>query len=520
MIFHTLISFISGILFSMGFPMKHIPNMFFLPIVSIILLIKIIGYPKIKISNKKIISFLICFLLGANLVGYYWIPDFLTTFGNIKTPYNYLVWSLFSILILPQITFFILIWLFLRKFKWIKKVPIEFKNCLCALILVLLEYYSPQLFPTHIGHPWLQFKSLLGLAPIFGVPIFSFSSYWIAFTVANFFNTKKIYYIPIVFFIIIIICNILMPLPKINKDNYKKINTRIVQANTESLKKDATENSDYKAISEIMEIYYNLSVTKTKIKPKIIIWPETAYNGTLNLDQLKNKNYPLPEILSKVIKTTNAYLFTGSHEQDKYNKVYNSAFLFDPTEKVLGVHRKNILILFGEKLPLHNYFVKFLPHSSFFDEGKTHTIFKLEDITFISLICYEILFSEFIRAYLKNNSVNFIINLSNDYWYGNTSEPKQHLFLSHWRALEFNIPIIRSTNTGISTILYPDGSTERKLGFNKQGVLDIELPIIKNNKTPYQSWGILGTILIIIIMMIITLISRRTKAFSNKRMRS
>ena len=76
---------------------------------------------------------------------------------------------------------------------------------------------------------------------------------------------------------------------------------------------------------------------------------------------------------------------------------------------------------------------------------------------FIGIICYEILFSQYLRTYLNRQSrpPHFIVNLSNDSWYGDSAEPYQHRFLAHWRALEFNLPIIRMTNTGISSVLLP-----------------------------------------------------------------
>ncbi|MDB9787271.1 hypothetical protein OAB57_04120, partial [Bacteriovoracaceae bacterium] len=95
----------------------------------------------------------------------------------------------------------------------------------------------------------------------------------------------------------------------------------------------------------------------------------------------------------------------------------------------------------------------------------------------------------------------FVINLTNDSWYGDTAEPFQHQFLAHWRAIEFLIPVIRSTNTGITSVLLPDGSQSKYLNINEENVLDIELKLINNQPTIFQQFGNKGFILIVIFLL-------------------
>ena len=110
----------------------------------------------------------------------------------------------------------------------------------------------------------------------------------------------------------------------------------------------------------------------------------------------------------------------------------------------------------------------------------------------ITSICYEILFPSLLIKQINQlpEYPDFIINHTNDSWYGHTSEPYQHLFLSRWRALEFQIPIIRSTNTGISTVIYPTGQYDQKLGYEQMGALDINVKIRKGSPTLYSLLGI------------------------------
>ena len=88
---------------------------------------------------------------------------------------------------------------------------------------------------------------------------------------------------------------------------------------------------------------------------------------------------------------------------------------------------------------------------------------------FLTSICYEALSSSLIRKHLNSvkSHPSFLVNLTNDSWYGNTSEPEQHLFLSKWRAVEFQMPLIRSANTGISSIISKQGLELKRTKLNE-----------------------------------------------------
>jgi apolipoprotein N-acyltransferase len=144
---------------------------------------------------------------------------------------------------------------------------------------------------------------------------------------------------------------------------------------------------------------------------------------------------------------------------------------------------------------------------TYFAEGKNETKFELAPgIHFITPICYEVLFPSFIRSILLSDErqVNFLINLTNDSWYGKTVEIEQHLFLAKWRALEFAIPIIRSTNTGITSVIYPDGSESNRLTIYREEILDHKLMIPKSKNTLYLHFGFEVVSLLALILMLLT----------------
>jgi apolipoprotein N-acyltransferase len=104
-----------------------------------------------------------------------------------------------------------------------------------------------------------------------------------------------------------------------------------------------------------------------------------------------------------------------------------------------------------------------------------------------------------------------MINLTNDSWYGDTMEPEQHLFLAKWRALEFNLPIIRSTNTGITSVIYPDGSESKRLEILKTGNLDLSINLPLQEATFYQKYGFATILPLWIIYLIFHLLLLKLK---------
>jgi len=132
---------------------------------------------------------------------------------------------------------------------------------------------------------------------------------------------------------------------------------------------------------------------------------------------------------------------------------------------------------------------------------------------FITPICYEILETNYMRSLLnewKNN--HFIVNHTNDSWYGETAEPYQHLFLSKWRALEFQLPVIRSTNTGISSVIFPDGSESKRLGIGEENILDLTLPISKAENSFYQIYGAIPLFFIVFVVALVTWFRERNES--------
>jgi apolipoprotein N-acyltransferase len=99
------------------------------------------------------------------------------------------------------------------------------------------------------------------------------------------------------------------------------------------------------------------------------------------------------------------------------------------------------------------------------------------------LICYESLFPGFTGA--KGGRPAWIVNVSNDAWFGRTSGPWQHLNLASYRAIEAGLPLVRATPTGVSAVVDAYGRTREHLPLGAGGVIDSRLPAALP-ATPYS----------------------------------
>ncbi len=235
------------------------------------------------------------------------------------------------------------------------------------------------------------------------------------------------------------------------------------------------------------------------------IWPETAFLGLYPRDKSL-----LQDLSQKVLNSKkNEFLFTGSISSHN-NDYFNSGLLVNSSAQIKNIYNKNILVPFGEFIPLR----KILPRIDFFENkidfsnGKEINALAINDYyKFIPLICYEILFSNLIFKSLDHET-SIIINITNDAWFGNSIGPIQHFQFAKIRAVEFGIPVIRVANTGYSGLISPYGEVLKKLNFNEEGTISFKL-ISKLNDTIFRKYGDYLLIILITLIFIINIVFKK-----------
>ncbi len=172
-------------------------------------------------------------------------------------------------------------------------------------------------------------------------------------------------------------------------------------------------------------------------------------------------------------------------------KIYNSLLVLNNQLDIIDKYYKNKLVPFGEFLPLekifHNLGLKKITQGyQSFTSDKYRNLIQLNNFKFVPLICYEIIFSGRINKSEKN--YDFIINISEDGWFGNSIGPYQHFNHSIFRSIEEGKAIIRSSNNGISAFINPKGQVIKSILTTEKGFIEIK-SFKKINKTIFSSQG-------------------------------
>jgi apolipoprotein N-acyltransferase len=528
-----LLPLVGGMFYATSFPMTFAPSFFFGTIIGMALLFYSMAFSSKEIESNSLwldLLSVICFSIGYNTLGYYWIPETLREFGQIPFPVNWFLGMFFSLIICPHLILFTLVHRYYRKLAVRSSsfvASVSSRNIIYALCLTLFEYFTPQQFPAHMGHSWLHLAPNLGLAPVFGAPLFSFINFWLALSLVSKIKFKRWDVLSFIVFTLILIINISLPLEKTQREETVHHQVRLVQPNIGNFLKISSEKGTGDAFSTVFDRYFKLSTKESDKKLDLIVWPETAYPRLLSSTNMEKDYRYSPKLIREIMNKTGAELFTGGYDRssnqnsDYFMTEYNTAFHFNTNGTLKDKYHKIKLIPFGEGLPfgpLNQYLAKYIQNISFFANGEKLTLFRTNKNTpFVSAICYEILFSSFIRHHLNTLETrpHFLINLTNDSWYGKTAEPEQHLFLSKWRALEFSLPIVRMTNTGITSVIYANGDETERSGLFVEAVQDLDLKSSVREKTPFQKFGIFLTVGLSILLLLISMLIKKIRTSKN-----
>jgi apolipoprotein N-acyltransferase len=242
-----------------------------------------------------------------------------------------------------------------------------------------------------------------------------------------------------------------------------------------------------------------------------LIWPESAFPFflTREADALAQIAALLPE--GTVLITGGIRAPEGAAPNAAITRAYNSIYIIDQDGSVLSVYDKVHLVPFGEYLPFQDFmerlgFVQLTKMVGGFIPGdRRRTLTVPRAPSFAPLICYEIIFPG--AAVPAGERPSWMLNLTNDGWFGISSGPYQHFEQARLRAIEEGLPLVRAANTGISAVVDPLGRIVRSLPLGSEGVLDAPLPK-PMTVTPYARFGDVLAMIIVAIAFVVTLRAR------------
>lgn len=292
-----------------------------------------------------------------------------------------------------------------------------------------------------------------------------------------------------------------------------KVKLRLMQPN---LQQDVKFN--YAARQMVMDKYLSLSDRATGPQTTgvrdatILIWPESAFPFFLTREadamaQIANLLPPGTILVTGGIRPPDQPAGT------RVTRAYNSIYVIDHDGTILSVYDKLHLVPFGEYLPFQSAMEKLgfvqltKVHGGFIPGDRRRTMTLPNAPRMLPLICYEAIFSGDIVPH--GDRPGWIVNLTNDGWFGISTGPYQHLQQARLRAIEEGLPIVRSANTGISAVIDPLGRIVAHLGLGTEGVLDSALPAAIA-PTPFSRVQDIPTAIVVALSAILV-IRRRAK---------
>ena len=193
-------------------------------------------------------------------------------------------------------------------------------------------------------------------------------------------------------------------------------------------------------------------------------------------------------------------------------QVWNSMLAIDDKGLVVDLYDKTHLVPFGEFMPLRSILGlgSVAGGSTDFSRGPGVRTLRLPGLPPVGpLICYEVIFPGSVAD--GSDRPDWLLNLTNDGWYGISAGPYQHLVAARLRAVEEGLPVVRVANTGISAIIDPVGRLIAELGLEKRGVLDGRLPRPLDRPTLFAMTGVWGIVVLTLVLGVVGVLSTRGK---------
>ena len=439
-------------------------------------------------SNKLFFQYGWYFGFGYFLFSLYWISISLT----FDQSFRFLIPV--AIILLPAfLAIFYGLITYLFSFFYSKNVISSF--FIFSILFGIIEFFRGSILT---GFPWnlisfsfsnntyfIQILSIIGT--------YSFNLICISlFTVPAVFILRKSRKELVVCFIFIFVSISFLIFGSIKSNNFNSLesikNSYTIKAISPNISLDRfySKQDELKIINELIEIS-----APTKNEPTIFLWPEGIIPDSYLRDMSIYKNLFLKNFGEHdlIIMGLNSIEIKNGE-----NLFFNSMAIFNNNLDLITNYNKVNLVPFGEFTPYESILsyvgLKTITNNyQSFSSGQSRMPLNIKnskiDLNLLPLICYEIIYSGKLS---KDNNFDYIINISEDGWFGNSVGPKQHFSHSIFRSIESGKYIIRSANNGISAIINPIGIVEQKVEFGSTGYVELsESKLLKS--TTFMLYG-------------------------------
>jgi apolipoprotein N-acyltransferase len=420
--------------------------------------------------------------LFGHVVGFHWLYRTVVVFGGCGPLTAGLIFVLFvalGALAFPAIAVID---------RWLDR-SLDVLALRSATAVVLVELLLPRLFPWHLGYTQIAFTPFVQIAGIGGAMTVSFVMFWLAEVVIRvvvFRERRRAFVIPVAVF------GLSMCYGWVIMDRYARPHGEQQPVVIAQGQLAHAERRDIEQARRYLTQLFELS--RPAAGPgSLVVWPEGAVPAYIpaSIGAVGD-----PPVLPWV-GDGSGYL-VGGYSFLPGEKKFNTAFAVYPNGEVPLPYFKQILIPFGEYMPLASYipWLKTLNSKpAVFSAGTAARVFEYPmhradgsayTLRVAPLICYEDVIPALARKATRQGAA-LLVNLSSDVWFGRSLAPHQHHLIAAFRAIENRRFLIRSTTTGVSAIVDPLGRTIASIPPFSEGTITANVSLLAD-LSPYTAW--------------------------------
>lgn len=373
-----------------------------------------------------------------------------------------------------------------------------------AAVFVAAEYLWPMLFPWTMGHAFWMWGPVHASAALFGIEGLAFLVPLLAASTADLvlrrgeLGLRRILLPPALSTLVIVGFGVGWYLHVHGTEPRRTLRAAVVQVNWSLEDK---RKMTYAVRTRLHKTLRQQIEAIPKDTYDLIVISEGAFPFQWNIDADRHrdawadgKSIPFSaaatiRIGDSVAKGPGTDTIVGGLRMHSDGNTRNAAVHFGADGRIRGHYDKQVLVAFSEYMPGRSIWPELkdaISGVSDFYPGDTPCRFEVAGETLGCGICYETIFADDTRADIGEASV--LLNFTIDTWFGRSTAPWMHLMIQTTRAAELGVPLLRSTLTGISAVVGPDGVLTHTLGFDEAGLIDVEVPL-RDLSPPYRSAG-------------------------------
>ena len=439
----------------------------------------------------------------ANAFVFYWIFYSLNIYGGLGVVESVLALILmFFILGLYWVAFWLLCRFFAKKsektsdFTDLIRAPagsvLPLKPWFIAVVWLAVEFlrtfFPVDFFWSALGHSQYSNKVILQWASIGSVYIISFMIVWISlyfYTLIFRKNNKKEGMVLAAVLVVLFSYSAFQMISFKSETPANEIKVGLMQPAINQYDINAKEEN----VFEMLRVFIDQLNTFDR-DTDLVVWHEAAMPLRIPMG-FDNFDYIMERYFTRAYNFPNQIV--GMDMVDRNELSFFNAAGFIQDGKIRKIYKKIKLAPFGEYLP-YSEFLRSIGFSILvpgnlgdFVRGTEYTVYDYGTFKASILICYDGTFSENVAGFVKNGA-ELLVNISNDAWFGNSSETFQHGMFYPFRAVETGRTIVRSANVGISEVILPDGTIENSTKFLERTTINRKIPLY-DKSTIYLKFG-------------------------------